>query len=243
MAIAIDATSQGVGNPVSSITVSHTCTGANLFLAVLVNIAQGDLIVSITYPKGATPTALTLANKTSPNGGAGAELYLYYMVAPDTGANNIVVVVTGTDAVRVAAASYTGVSQGAIDSSNTGVGNSGTLTAATTVVASSCWLVGAGYSDTGVTLVAGAQTFVRKIPTGNAYIALLDSNGTVGTGSQALTATSNSGLWNMNVLSVAPVAAAGPANVKTKDGVTQSTGIKTYEGLALASVKSVEGVT
>lgn len=36
---------------------------------------------------------------------------------------------------------------------------------------------------------------------------------------------------------------AGPANVKTKDGVTQSTGIKTYEGVALASVKTVEGVS
>lgn len=36
--------------------------------------------------------------------------------------------------------------------------------------------------------------------------------------------------------------ASGPANVKTKDGVTQSTGIKTYESVALASVKTVEGV-
>ncbi len=37
--------------------------------------------------------------------------------------------------------------------------------------------------------------------------------------------------------------AAGPANVKTKDGITQSTGIKTYMGVVIASVKSVEGVT
>lgn len=38
-------------------------------------------------------------------------------------------------------------------------------------------------------------------------------------------------------------AASGPANVKTWDGVTQSTGIKTYGALALASVKTVNGVT
>ncbi len=37
--------------------------------------------------------------------------------------------------------------------------------------------------------------------------------------------------------------ASGPANVKTKDGITQSTGIKTYMGVVVASVKSVEGVT
>lgn len=37
-------------------------------------------------------------------------------------------------------------------------------------------------------------------------------------------------------------AVVGPALVKTWDAVTQSTGIKTYEGVALASVKTVIGV-
>ena len=37
-------------------------------------------------------------------------------------------------------------------------------------------------------------------------------------------------------------AAAGPANVKTWDGVTQSTGIKTYFAVTLASVKTVDGI-
>lgn len=36
---------------------------------------------------------------------------------------------------------------------------------------------------------------------------------------------------------------AGPASVKTFDGVTQSSGIKTYFGVATASVKSVNGIT
>lgn len=40
-----------------------------------------------------------------------------------------------------------------------------------------------------------------------------------------------------------PTPATGPTNVKTWDGVTQSTGIKTYEDVALASVKSVNGIT
>ncbi len=35
---------------------------------------------------------------------------------------------------------------------------------------------------------------------------------------------------------------AGPTNVKTFDGVTQSTGVKTYLGVAVASVKSVDGI-
>lgn len=35
----------------------------------------------------------------------------------------------------------------------------------------------------------------------------------------------------------------GPVNVKTWNGVTQSTGVKTYNGIATASVKSVNGIT
>lgn len=40
-----------------------------------------------------------------------------------------------------------------------------------------------------------------------------------------------------------PSPAAGPTGVKTWDDVTQSTGIKTYEDVALASTKSVIGVS
>lgn len=40
-----------------------------------------------------------------------------------------------------------------------------------------------------------------------------------------------------------PYTNPGPTNVKTWDGVTQSSGVKTYEGVAIASVKSVIGVT
>lgn len=40
-----------------------------------------------------------------------------------------------------------------------------------------------------------------------------------------------------------PSGAVGPANVKTWDGITQSSGIKTYGALALASVKTFNGVT
>ncbi len=51
------------------------------------------------------------------------------------------------------------------------------------------------------------------------------------------------GTADIFVDSIAPPAVpSGPANVKTWDGVTQSTGIKTYLGTALASVKSVDGI-
>lgn len=64
--------------------------------------------------------------------------------------------------------------------------------------------------------------------------------------------TDNSGNGNTLTASGSPVFATdtpsvcsvvGPAGVKTWNGVTQSTGIKTYLGVALASTKSVIGVT
>lgn len=42
---------------------------------------------------------------------------------------------------------------------------------------------------------------------------------------------------------IGPVGSPGPASVKTFDGVTQSTGIKTYLEVALASVKTVDGIS
>lgn len=64
--------------------------------------------------------------------------------------------------------------------------------------------------------------------------------------------TDNSGNGNTLTASGSPVFATdtpsvcsvvGPAGVKTWNGVTQSTGIKTYLGVALASTKSVIGIT
>ncbi len=68
-----------------------------------------------------------------------------------------------------------------------------------------------------------------------------DSNGMLGAGT--ITNVWSGGTGSNGFVVFVQNAAAGPANVKTWDGVTQSTGIKTYFGVALASVKSVNGVS
>lgn len=83
---------------------------------------------------------------------------------------------------------------------------------------------------------------------GVVIIAFLEDGSTgVSTSSTGGTITSSGGYqihtFNSSGTFTCVLVAAGPTNVKTWDGVTQSTGVKTYIGNALASTKSVNGVT
>ncbi len=187
----------------TSATWAHTVTGSDTLLIVGINRGQDlDDVTSVTY-NGVAMTQLGKVDTGS------SFMYLYGLVAAATGANNIVVNWTNSGTVYCAAASYTGVSQtGLPDSAHADSGNSGTLTGTTTVVAANCWLVGFQRNESGTPLTAGAGTVVRKAVTGNTYIAVIDSNTTVGTGSQSLITTSGSNQWGSVIASVAPVAAA-----------------------------------
>ncbi len=66
----------------------------------------------------------------------------------------------------------------------------------------------------------------------------------IGLWTRVLTSTEVTQLYNGGAgLAYPLVVPSGPTNVKTFDGVTQSTGIKTYLGVALSSTKSVDGIT
>lgn len=181
MAIAYDATSRGTG------TASHTCTGSDRILILSVISQSGSS--APTY-NGVSMTSLT-SQTTSHHVHA-----VYYLVAPATGANNIVC--TGG---TWAAASYTGVSQVApIDSSNSGQTTSHTINVATTVVASDCWLVsatGASFNSNSYTSQSNrtdryASTVIQPAtPYMNTSIG--DTNGTIGTGSQSTTHSQTGG--------------------------------------------------
>ncbi len=70
-----------------------------------------------------------------------------------------------------------------------------------------------------------------------------DTNGMLSSGSITNTWTISGGAPKGGfVVYVKEVAAAGPANVKTWDGVTQSTAIKTYLGNTVANTKTVDGI-
>jgi hypothetical protein len=144
MAIAFDATS-GSGNITGTNTtsVAHTCTGTNRILYVGVQITEAATTVTgITY----NSVALTkISGKDVPNGSRRVELW--YLIAPATGANNIVVTLSGTPAnwFSVGAISYTGAKQSgqpeayAESSADAGYTN---FSQAVTTLTDNAWLVG-----------------------------------------------------------------------------------------------------
>lgn len=234
MAIAFDnGAVVATGSNAGSLSGSFTVTGSNPFLIAYAWGAIGSDTVSDIQYNGVSLTKIGGTVCPSDRG-----VSMWYLKAPATGSNTLSV--SGSGLYLLSAASYTGVDQTSpLDSSNTATTTGGNpFTFSTTVVATGCWLVCAGKTN-GANPTAGTGTTNRV---GN-DAGIFDSNGTVGTGSQSLSLSNGTGAnLGFIIASFKPAAAAGPANVKSFDGVTQSTGIKTYFGVALASTKTVDGI-
>lgn len=143
MAIAYDATSQITASGWStgtSMTWSHTCTGSDRYLIVGVSCGEtgSDIVSGVTY-NGVAMTRLLFATFA----GGGRSNYLYGLVTPATGANNIVVSHSNLIYIHGNAVSYTGVKQSAQpDSTANGSASATSLSVSTTTVADNSWVVG-----------------------------------------------------------------------------------------------------
>ena len=87
---------------------------------------------------------------TNPAIGAGESLYLYYLIAPATTANNVVVSISGgNQAIRGVSTSYTDAKQSAQpDASANNVADvANTITTSVTTVADNCWTVSVSTND------------------------------------------------------------------------------------------------
>lgn len=162
MAVAFDAASTGGGNApnTTAITWSHTCTGANLVLLVVVALRSDTATgTTITY----NSVALTLVRRLQ-QGTRGVTLEVWRLIAPATGANTVSVAASANVVTAAAAISYTGVDQ------TTPVGTEVTNDAASGNPSISSWNGGnandvafacatTGLNGAGSTLnVSGAQT-------------------------------------------------------------------------------------
>jgi len=202
MAIEFDATSAGSQVSTTSKSWSHTCTGSNLILFVGIQITANTATISgVTY----AGVAMTkIASIDWPGSGVGSSA-LWYIVAPATGANNIVVSASPAAYIDGFGVSYTGASQTGIpDSSNTGSAN----TLSTTVVATDCWTIMHLASSAGAAVTYNSGTTARVVNWANSD-GMLDSNGTVSTGSQSLgMSQSGSNTYRGVIASFAPAAAS-----------------------------------
>ena len=115
MAVAFDATANGSGSAISSLTFAHTCTGSNLLLVVCVAWADtsvsGASLTSITY------NGVALTQYSSNGAGVGTN-EVWYLIAPSTGAHNVVVTWTNVNPAEAPSTngvagslSFTGVDQ------------------------------------------------------------------------------------------------------------------------------------
>lgn len=214
MAIAVDSRGAATTDyPQGTETVSHTCTGSDLLLLVQVTqiASAAAYVTGVTY----NGTSMTEYIDQSMASSKTQRFYGLHLVAPSTGANNIVVSKSGSGlAYRTSTqgGSYTGVDQTSpIDASNStatfATGLPANISVSVTVTASDCWGVGMFTSgggginpdDTPIT-----DNYDNPMLGNGANMG--DSAGTISTGSVSATA-SISDQWKMvGMTAIAPAA-------------------------------------
>lgn len=241
MAIARDSSSISTFSSASSQTWSHTIAGSDRLLIVF-GYAEANRTQTCTY-NGSAMTQFALATYTVGDVRRG---YGWYMIAPPVGTANIVITNSGAGYMGGVGISFTGADQTTQpDASNTNTNTSGSTTSISTTVTTvnnNAWIT--GMVEGTATSPSGTGAFNATALQSGGVVALYDTNGPI----TPAGATSVGGSWTggnsaLIVAGSIKPAAAGPTGVKTWDGITQSTGIKTYFGVAVASVKSVNGVT
>lgn len=218
----------------TSVSQSHTVgAGNNRMLFAYVGASSSGVAPTATY--AGNPMQLISSQLVS----SPFSIYLFALINPPTGTANITANFGSSIFMRVGGASYVNVKQSYTpDSSATNSsGSTSSPSVSTTVVASNCWLVG---------IITGGNTlsaFNRAVRVSQFDTAISDSNGVVTAGSQTFSCTQSPASFYGAVLTSWAPAGSGPANVKTWDGITQSTGIKQYFGVDLANVKTVNGIS
>ena len=102
MALAIDNSNSQAESSVSTSTLSFTCTGSNLVLVVPV---IADRAIS-----GVTYNTVAMSRQQLGTGAGNYNLAIYTLVAPATGAHDIVVTIASSGSVAFGAISLTGAS-------------------------------------------------------------------------------------------------------------------------------------
>lgn len=161
MAIALDASASSSTTSASSLTYSHTCSGSERILFVAVfsgGPGPGSVpCTGVTY----NSAAMTKIDSNAPQ--ANWDLSLWYLIAPSTGANNVVITLSGsTTTLYGDSVSYTGVQQSGVpDSSAKTTAVSNSINQSTTTVADNCWVVGCAV--TGASTIAASTGVTSRL--------------------------------------------------------------------------------
>lgn len=236
-AVALDTSGESLAAGTSTVTLSFTCTGSNLILFSERGV-DNPLTSSQTY-NSVSMTAIAADQSTQ--GGVTLEA-LDYLVAPATGANNLVLTASGSSGGKsIDAASYSGVAQNAPATTNTLTPSNAAspLSISITTSVTDSWLV-LGFGISG-TASAGTNSVIRQQEASYHGAGIADSNSAQGApGSKTMTLTYGGILWQNGM--IAEIAPAPTTFIKTFNGLTKAS-IKTINGVAIASVKTINGVS
>jgi hypothetical protein len=159
MAIAVDATTaRNMADAESgAITVSHTTAGSDRYL--LVGFLQGSSDYGLTFSSAPTYGAVSLGELANAvNVATNVRVWVYGLVAPSVGANNLAFTYSGASTGRtvIAVRSFTGINQGApIGTIVSGSGSGGGVTVDVTSAVNEL-VVDMCLSRSGTTLTVGA---------------------------------------------------------------------------------------
>lgn len=209
MAIALDSSNITSALTGPTLTFSHTCSGSNriLFVGAFAASATTETITGVTY----NSVAMTRIDFNNPQ--SNWELSLWYLIAPSTGAHNVVITASTTVVVIAGASiSYTGALQSGVpDSSAKKTQSTTSITQSTTVVASNCWVVGWGTTGNGSISAGSGMTSRGDIDSPQGSFESGDSNGTVATGAYSMTLTGG-GSDSMGIIMASFAPAASTVN-------------------------------
>lgn len=158
MAIAFDAATNSGNSSGTTKTFAHTCgSGANRILFVGCYGGSTDILTGITYGG----VAMTFLEKQTVGFGD-RYIYLYYLLNPASGANNVVISFSSSENCAADAVSYTGALQSGVPDAHNNWQDAfvTSISHSLTTVADNCWIVflaktnGAGNptADTGLTV-------------------------------------------------------------------------------------------
>lgn len=168
---------------------------------------------------GATWNGASMTYIGTASGGAGAarKLDSYIIETATTGTHNIVSNITSSSNMETWAVSYLGVKAGQPDGHDEPTFTTGTSASSTIIVTGSgSWVVGMGFMAQGSTASAGTGVLTRLAIDPSTDSALFDSNGVVGTGSQAYgytTGTSSNDIGLIGV-SISPTVSSGTLSTR-----------------------------
>ena len=233
MAIAFDAAVAQQDNSTSTQTISHTCTGSNLLLLVgFITNNTTDIITGVTYAS----VAMTRQQEQASNDN-GFRNYVYSLLGPATGTNDVVVSASSASLLWTSVISYSGVSQtGFPDAKVSGTGEDTNWSRSHTTVADNSWVYAHLRGGAAITF-SSPDTERADAGQGSAG----DSNAAV-TPAGAYTINGTIGDATNNIiisLSFAPATAAGPANLKSYN-TNLKANIKSIDTNLIANIKSID---